>query len=65
MTRRLVSAALWAYFAWYLTAMLAAITGLPSAAGPVAGVMMLGFAAINWRAVAGSRTRAIRAPQAH
>lgn len=48
MTRRLVSLALWAYFAWYLAATIASITGGPAVAGPIAASLTAAVGAVGW-----------------
>jgi hypothetical protein len=52
MVRRLVATALWAYFAWYLVALVGAGFGLPGVAGPIAAALMVPIALIDWRALA-------------
>jgi len=47
--RQIVSAALWAYFGWYLAAHLTSVFGLPNEIAPVGGLLMLAFAMVNWR----------------
>lgn len=47
--RRLIASALWVYFGWYLTVMLAASVGLPTELGPVGGAALGAFALIDWR----------------
>jgi hypothetical protein len=47
--RRLIAFALWAYFGWYLTTMLAAAAGLPPEIGPLGGAAIGVFALIDWR----------------
>jgi hypothetical protein len=49
MLRRTIALVLWAYFAWYLVAMVANATGLTPALGPLAGLAMAVFAAYDWR----------------
>jgi hypothetical protein len=56
MIRRFVALALWTYFAWYLGAMLAAFTGGPAVAGPIAGVLTAAVGTYGW--VRTSRRRA-------
>ena len=48
MIRRLVALALWSYFAWYLGAMLATLTGGPAIAGPIAAVLTAGLGLVGW-----------------
>jgi hypothetical protein len=47
--RRSIAFALWAYFGWYLTTMLASAAGLPTEIGPVGGVAIGVLALIDWR----------------
>jgi hypothetical protein len=48
MIRRLVALTLWTYFAWYLGAMLATVTGGPAVAGPIAAVLTAGLGIVGW-----------------
>lgn len=48
MIRRLVALALWSYFAWYLGAMLATLTGGPAIAGPIAAVLTAALGLVGW-----------------
>ena len=48
MIRRVVALTLWTYFAWYLGAMLAAATGGPAVAGPIAAVLTAGLGLTGW-----------------
>lgn len=48
MIRRLLALALWTYFAWYLGAMLAAFTGGPAVAGPIAAVLTACLGLVGW-----------------
>jgi hypothetical protein len=57
--RRLIACALWAYFGWYLTAMLAASAGLPTELGPVGGAAIGVFALIDWRGRQRSSSRGL------
>jgi len=52
MVRRLVATALWAYFVWYLVALAGVPLGLPAIAGPIAAVLMVPSAQVDWRALA-------------
>jgi hypothetical protein len=47
--RRSIAFALWAYFGWYLTTMLASFAGLPTEIGMVGGVAIGVLALIDWR----------------
>ena len=47
--RRSIAFALWAYFGWYLTTMIAAAVGLPTEVGLVGGIAIGVFALIDWR----------------
>jgi hypothetical protein len=49
MARRVIALALWAYFGWYLTAMLAMAFGLPTQAAPIGGLLMGTLALVDWR----------------
>lgn len=49
MLRRSIALALWAYFAWYLGAMVSSATGLPPLIGPLGGLAMAAFALYDWR----------------
>lgn len=49
MTRRILAVALWAFFGWYLGALAAATTGLPSDWAPLAGLLMAVVALVDWR----------------
>lgn len=59
MIRRLVALALWAYFAWYLAAMVATVIGASSLAGPTAAVLTIAAGALSWARA----QRAARPPQ--
>jgi hypothetical protein len=49
MLRRTIALILWAYFAWYLGALVANAAGLPSVIGPMAALAMAAFAVYDWR----------------
>jgi hypothetical protein len=48
MTRRIAALALWAYFAWYLAAMIASVIGGPAIAGPIAAVLTAALGIVGW-----------------
>lgn len=48
MLRRMTALALWAYFAWYLGALIADATGLSPLVGPVAAAATGAFALYDW-----------------
>jgi membrane protein required for beta-lactamase induction len=48
MIRRLVALALWAYFSWYLAAMVATFLDGPTAAGPVAAALTTLVGIVGW-----------------
>lgn len=49
MMRRIVAAALWSYFGWYLAAHLASVFGLPLELAPAGGLLMLAIALLDRR----------------
>ena len=56
MIRRLVALTLWAYFSWYLAALLAAAVAAPVIAGPIAVLLTIVLGATGWyRSRQGSR----------
>ena len=57
MFRRIVALALWTYFAWYLGAMLAALTGGTTALGPALAFLTAALCVTGW--ARSSRRRAI------
>lgn len=48
MIRRLVALTLWAYFSWYLAALLAAAVSAPAIAGPIAALLTVFLGATGW-----------------
>ena len=63
MVRRLAALALWGYFAWYLGAMLADITGSSPVVGPVAGALTVAVGAIQWGRAHRRNRVAVAAPE--
>ena len=57
MIRRIAATALWTYFAWYLGAMLATLTGAPTALGPAMAIATAGVCMTGW--VRSNRRRAL------
>lgn len=58
MLRRIVALGLWAYFAWYLAAMIASYIGATHVAGPVAAVLTLAVGIVGWARTASRVTPA-------
>ena len=48
MIRRLSALVLWTYFAWYLAATLASLSGGPGEAGPIAALLTLFVGVVGW-----------------